>query len=103
MYNYTTDVDICGYLKGHYYTDITFIVSQVSFFTFCLKCSHELTLEQIDQYLKWTIKEGLILKSNTTTDKFEIDIYVDAAFDSGLVTEQGKSLTMTNLVLALLL
>lgn len=41
--------------------------------TFCPKQSHELVLERIGQYiqyLKGTIKEGLILKSKQTNSKF---------------------------------
>ena len=45
----------------------------------------------VGRYLKGTIKGGLILKSNRKTDKFKIDIYVDAAFASGWGTEQGTN------------
>ena len=91
IYNYASVVGMLGYLQGHFCTDITFAVSQVSRYTFCPKRSHELALEHIGWYLKGTIKEGLILKPNTTTDKCKIDIYVAAAFTSGWGTEQGTN------------
>ena len=50
-----------------------------------------MALERISRYLKRTIEEGLILKQNRVTDKFKIDIYVDAAFASGWGTEQGTN------------
>ena len=83
LYNYASVVGMLGYLQGHSCADITFAVSQVSRYKFCPKRSHELALEYIGRYLKRTIKEGLILNPNTTTGKFKIDIYIDAAFASG--------------------
>ena len=80
-----------GYLQGHSCADITFAVSQVSRYTFYPKRSHELVLERIGRYLMENIREGLILKPNRKTDKFKIDIYVDAAFASGWGTEQGTN------------
>ena len=74
MYNYVSVVGMLGYLQGYSCADITFAVSQVSRYTFCPKCSHELALERIDRYLKGTIEEGLILKLNRVNDKFKIDI-----------------------------
>ena len=53
--------------------------------------THELALERIGRYLKGTIEEGLILKSNRATDKSKIGIYVDAAFTSGLGMKQGTN------------
>ena len=82
---------MCGYLQGHSHKDITFAISQVSRYTFCPKRSHELALEQIGRYMKGTINEGLILKHNLQTDKFAVDIYVDAAFASGWDTELGTN------------
>ena len=52
-----------------------------------MKRSSEKTLEQIGQYSKETTIEGLILKPNTTTDKFKINIYADTAFASWLDAE----------------
>ena len=91
LYNYASVVGMCGYLQGHSREDITFAVSQVSRYTFCPKRSHELALERIGRYLKGTINEGLILKPNLQTDKFAVDIYVDAAFASGWGTELGTN------------
>ena len=82
---------MCGYLQGHSREDITFAVSQVSRYTLCPKRSHELALERIGRYLKGTINECLILKPNLQTDKFAVDIYVDAAFASGCGTELGTN------------
>ena len=83
LYNYASVVGMLGYLQGHYRANVTFAVLQVSHYTFCPKRYHELALEIIGRYLKGTIKKGLILKPNRKTDKFKIDIYVDAAFASG--------------------
>ena len=80
-----------GYLQGRSRADIIFAVSQVSRYTCFSKCSHELALEYIRRYLKGTIREGLILKPNHKTDKFKIDICVDAAFASGWGTKQGTN------------
>ena len=61
LYNYSSVVGMLGYLQGHSRVDITFAVSEVSFYTFFLNRSHELALERIGRYLKGTIREGLIL------------------------------------------
>ena len=50
-----------------------------------------MALERIGRYLKGTINEGLILKPNLQSDKFAVDIYVDAAFASGWGTELGTN------------
>ena len=71
-----------GYLQGHSCSDIIFAVSQVSCYAFCPKRSHELALERIGRYLRGTIEESLILKPNIITNKFKIDIYVEAALAS---------------------
>ena len=87
-----------GYLQGHSCADITFAVLQVSCYIFCTKRSHELAVERIGRYLKGTIEEGLILKPKRVTDKFKIDIYIDAAF-----ANKEQTLTLSNLVLVSLL
>ena len=96
LYKYAFIVGMLGYLQGHSRADITFAVSQVSRYTFCQKRSHELALERIGRYLKGTLKQGLILKPNRQTDKYKIDIYVDAAFASGWDTEQGTNPVSVN-------
>ena len=65
------------YLQGHSRPDITYAVSQCARFTHSPRRSHEIALERIGQYLKGTVKEGLILKSSGNN---EVDIYVDSDF-----------------------
>ena len=80
LYNYISAVGMLRYLQSHSCGDIKFAVSHFFHYTLCPKCSHELALERISQYLKRTIEEGLILKPNRVTDKFKNDIFVVAAF-----------------------
>ena len=79
FYNYTSVFGMLGYLQGHSRADIIFAISQGYLYTLCPKRSHEPALECIGRYLKGTLKEGIILKPKRLTNKFKIDIFVDAA------------------------
>ena len=53
-------------------------------------------MEQLGRYLKGTITEGLILRSTHLSESddskhFDIDVFVDADFASGLGTELGTN------------
>jgi hypothetical protein len=63
-----------------------FAVSQCARYIQSTKRSHELALEQIGQYLKGTLYEGLILQP---TGMLDIDRYVDADF-AGLWPREDK-------------
>ena len=63
-----------------------FAVSQCACFTHNPKCSHEVALECIGQYLKNTLTDGLIIKP---TGILDIDCYVDADF-AGLWQSEDK-------------
>jgi hypothetical protein len=69
---------------GHSWPDISFATHQCARYTHSPKQTHEDALKQIGQYLKGTIKNGLILNPSNT---FEIDCYPDADF-AGLWTQE---------------
>jgi hypothetical protein len=54
-------------------------LSQAAGYAFHTKCSQELALIRIGQYLKGTANKGLILKPIEVT-KFKLDVYVDSDF-----------------------
>lgn len=94
LYNYASVVGMLNYLQGHSQMDIPFAVSQVARFVHCPCCSHELALEPIGLYLKGTSTQGLILRPTDfepRTDRFKLDIYVNAAFACGWGTELGTN------------
>jgi hypothetical protein len=85
-YGYSSVIGMLQYLQGHSRPDITFSVSQCARFIHQTKRSHEEALERIGQYLKGTMKEGLILRPSGEMD---IDCYVDADF-AGLWPYEDK-------------
>jgi hypothetical protein len=86
-YSYATSViGMMLYLQGHSRPDITYAVSQCARFVHSPRRSHETALEQIGQYLKGTLDEGLILKPS---DHLDIDVFVDADF-AGLWPHEDK-------------
>jgi hypothetical protein len=76
-YNYASVIGMLQYLQGHSRPDITFAVSQCARFVHSPRRSHEIALERIGQYLKFTQDEGLILYP---TGALDIDVYCDADF-----------------------
>ena len=66
-------------LYGHSRSELSFALSQVSCFIHSPRCSHELALIQIDQHLKGTLGQGMILKP-AKFDRLFMDCYVDADF-----------------------
>jgi hypothetical protein len=83
--NYASVVGMLLYL-GHSWPDISFATHQCAQYTHSPKQTHEDVLKQIGQYLKGTIKNGLILNPSNT---FKIDCYPDADF-AGLWTRDDK-------------
>jgi hypothetical protein len=77
LYTYASVVGMLLYLSGHSRPDIAVAVSQVARFVHSPRRSHGIALEQIGQYLRGMINEGLILRP---TGRFKIDCYVDAYF-----------------------
>ena len=86
VYSYSSVIGMLQYLQGHSRPDITYAVSQCARFTHSPKRSHEKGIERIGQYLKGTIKEGLIM---TPSENLDIDCYVDADF-AGLWPYEDK-------------
>ena len=78
-FNYASVIGMLWYLYGHSRPDLGFAVSQAARFAFNPKCSHELALIRIGQYLKGTLDEGLFMKP-MTSDQFTMDVYVDSDF-----------------------
>jgi hypothetical protein len=78
-YNYASVIGQLQYLQGHTPINITMAVSPCARFTHNPKCSHELALEQIGQYLKGTKDRGLILQP-ADAKEIKINCYVDADF-----------------------
>jgi hypothetical protein len=76
-YSYPSVIGMLQYLQGHSRPDITFAVSQCARFSHSPRRSHEVALERIGQYLKFTIDQGLILRP---TGILDIDVYCDADF-----------------------
>jgi hypothetical protein len=76
-YNYASVIGMLQYLQGHSRPDITYAVSQCARFSHSPRRSHEIALERIGQYLKFTADEGLILCPTGTLD---IDVFCDADF-----------------------
>ena len=74
-WSYPSAIGMLWYLYGHSRPDIGFAVSQAARFAFNPKCSHELALLRIGQYLKKTRKQGMILKP-MPSDHLEMDAYV---------------------------
>lgn len=87
VYNYSSVVGMLQYLQNHSRPDITYAVSQCARFVHSPRRSHETALEQLGQYLKGTVEEGLVL---TPTGKLSIDCFVDADF-AGLWPHEDKS------------
>jgi hypothetical protein len=76
-YSYASVIGMLQYLQGHSRPDITFVVSQCARFSHSPHRSHEIALEQIGQYLKFTADQGLVL---WPTGVLDIDAYCDADF-----------------------
>jgi hypothetical protein len=76
-YSYASVVGMLQYLHSHLRPDITYAVSQCARFVHCTRCSHEIALEHIGQYLRGTMTKGLILHPNGSLDS---DNYVDSDF-----------------------
>jgi hypothetical protein len=76
-YSYPSVIGMLQYLQGHSRPDITFAVSQCARFAHSPRRSHEIALERIGQYLKFTTDQGLILRP---TGVLDIDVYCDADF-----------------------
>jgi hypothetical protein len=79
---YTDEISISAvgmlqYLSNNTWPDITFAVSQVAWFTSTPKESHESAVKIIIRYLKWTEKNGLIVKP---TGSLDIKVWCDADF-----------------------
>ena len=78
-FNYASVIGMLWYVYGHSRPDLGFAVSQAARHAFSPKRSHELALIRIGQYLKGTVKKGLILKPMDTS-QFQMDVYVDSDF-----------------------
>jgi hypothetical protein len=85
-YNYASVIRMLQYLQGHSRPDITFAVSQCARFVHSPRRSHEIALERIGQYLKFTQEEGLILHP---TGVLDLDVFCDADF-AGLWPYEDK-------------
>jgi hypothetical protein len=81
-FSYSNVVGMLQYLQAHSRPDTSFAVSQCARFVHQPRCSHEVALERIGQYLKATLDEGLILRPSGFLN---IDCYVDANFAGRLV------------------
>ena len=78
-FSYTSVVGMLLYLSGHTWPDLSYSVSQVAWFMFAPKRSHELALKRIGRYLVGTYNKGLILNPKDDTP-LHIDAYPDADF-----------------------
>ncbi|CAJ1929830.1 unnamed protein product [Cylindrotheca closterium] len=76
-FSYASVIGMALYLCGHSRPDIQFAVSQCVRFIHGFKRSHEKALIRIEQYLKSSVNEGLILRP---TDSFDIECHVNADF-----------------------
>jgi hypothetical protein len=82
-FSYPSVIGMLGYLAANSRPDISFAVSQCARFTQSPKRSHEEALERIGQYLKMTNDKGLIFNPIPLSEKFCVDVYVDADFAGG--------------------
>ena len=78
-FNYMSVIGMLWYLYGHSRPNLGFAMSLAAWFMFAPRCSHELALICIGQYLKGTMNEGMIMKP-MKTDSFQMDVYVDSTF-----------------------
>jgi hypothetical protein len=78
-FNYASVIGMTFYLYSHSAPEIGFAISQLARFSFNPKRSHELALIRLGQYLKGTLKEGMVLKP-MNLDEFRMDVYVDSDF-----------------------
>jgi hypothetical protein len=85
-YSYASVIGMLQYLQGHSRPDITYAVSQCARFSHSPRRSHEIALERIGQYLKFTANEGLVLRP---TGQLDIDVFCDADF-AGLWPYEDK-------------
>jgi hypothetical protein len=76
-YNYASVIGMLQYLQGHLRPDIMFAVSQCARFSHSPRRSHEIALERIGQYLKFTSDQGLVLRP---TGVLDINVFCDADF-----------------------
>ena len=76
-FRYASVVSMVLYLSGHTQPDLSYSVSQVTWFMFAPKRSHKLTLKRIGRYLVGTYDKGLILNPKDVTS-LHIDTYLDA-------------------------
>ena len=86
-YSYPSVIGMLQYLQGHSRPDITCAVSQCAQYTHNPKCSHEIALEQVGQYLKQTQDGGLVLKP--THNALHVDCFVNTDF-AGLWPYEDK-------------
>ena len=86
-FSYPSVIGMLQYLQGHSRPDIMYAVSQCSRYTHNPRHSHEMALEHIGQYLKYTQDEGLVLKPSH--DNLNVDCFVDADF-AGLWPYEDK-------------
>jgi hypothetical protein len=85
-YNYASVIGMLQYLQGHSRPDIAYAVSQCARFSHSPRRSHQIALERIGQYLKFTADEGLLL---CPTGILDIDVFCDADF-AGLWPYEDK-------------
>jgi hypothetical protein len=85
-YNYASVIGMLQYLQGHSRPDITYAVSQCARFVHSPRRSHEIALEHLGRYLKFTSDKGLVLRPS---GNIELDCYVDADF-AGLWPHEDK-------------
>jgi hypothetical protein len=88
-FSYASVIGMMWYVCGHSRPDISFAVSQAARFAFSPKRSHELALIRIGQYLKGTREQGMILMP-LSTDRLEMDMYVDSDF-MGLYGKEDRT------------
>ena len=82
-FSYPSVLGMMGYLQANSRLDISFAVAQCARFAHKPMKVHEQALERIGQYLKGTMKEGMILDPNKLSSEFRTDVYVDADFAGG--------------------
>jgi hypothetical protein len=78
-FSYPSVLGMMGYIQANSRPDIAFAVLQCARFAHKMKRSHEQALEQIGQYLKGKMDQGLILRPQKFDGgEFSTDVYVDA-------------------------
>jgi hypothetical protein len=76
--SYSSIIGMMLYLSSNTRPDIAFAVNQCARFSSNPKQCHELALKRIGRYLMGSSDKGLILRP--TTDRIQVDCYVDADF-----------------------